>query len=204
MENTCLRSGEKENPLLKSKICQTAIWLWMIQKSAQAAESRCGCLGCYIKGFHAKLQALCSTDRYMSVHQTEAPQMTLAKIIRNGNSQAIRIPHEMWTTDKEFFTLPKWAMRILPGPLMIRGCQPGRPSVPFRMISWRKGSSLSGRLLCPDYKQLKCRQLKAGRAAFPARPVVISVIQPQLASFIVSTNTTSSPGFRLNRSYTST
>ncbi len=29
--------------------------------------------------------------------------MTLAKIIRNGNSQAIRIPHEMRTTDKEFY-----------------------------------------------------------------------------------------------------
>ncbi len=33
--------------------------------------------------------------------------MTLAKIIRNGNSQGIRIPKEMRTTDKEFFTLPK-------------------------------------------------------------------------------------------------
>ncbi len=52
--------------------------------------------------------------------------MTLAKIIRNGNSQGIRIPQEMRTTDKEFFTLPKWVMRILPGPLMIRGCRPGR------------------------------------------------------------------------------
>ncbi len=29
--------------------------------------------------------------------------MTLAKIIRNGNSQGIHIPQEMRTTDKEFY-----------------------------------------------------------------------------------------------------
>lgn len=51
--------------------------------------------------------------------------MTLTKIIRNGNSQASVYRRRCGRRIKSF-TLSKWAMRILPGPLMIRGYQPGR------------------------------------------------------------------------------